>query len=180
MPHSKDSLHNMSSNEDILDILRQRDQAQTNLTPSRAEEKLRLLVFRLADEWYGLDATMVQEISRVNQITRLPLTPAHVLGLVNLRGAITGVIDIRATLGLSQAQLEDSARIIVTFHDGLEVGLIAEAVIEMVETTRSALLPPLLTPGADSSKFSTALLQLKDNVPVTVLDLPALLEKLKV
>lgn len=170
----------MSSNEDILDILRQRDQEQTNLVPGRKEEKVRLLVFRLADEWYGLDATMVQEISRVNQITRLPLTPAHVLGLVNLRGAITGVIDIRATLNLPQAQLEDSARIIVTYYDGLEVGIIAEAVIEMIETTRSAFQPPLLTPGGESGKFSTALLQLKGNIPVTVLDLPALLEKLKV
>ena len=170
----------MSNNEDILDILHQRDQAQTNLTPGRKEEKLRLLVFRLADEWYGLDATQIQEISRVNQITRLPLTPAHVLGLVNLRGAITGVIDIRSTLNLPQAQLEDSARIIVTYHDALEVGLIAEAVIEVVETTPSALQPPLLTPGGESGKFSTALLYLKDDVPVTVLDLPALLEKLKV
>jgi purine-binding chemotaxis protein CheW len=170
----------MNNNEDILDILRQRDQAQTNLTPGRKEEKVRLLVFRLADEWYGLDATMVQEISRVNQITRLPLTPAHVLGLVNLRGAITGVIDIRATLNLPQSQLEDSARIIVTYYDGLEVGIIAEAVIEMIETTPSAFQPPLLTPGAQSGKFSTALLQLKSGVPVTVLDLPALLEKLKV
>lgn len=169
----------MSSNEDILDLLRQRDQEQTSLEPSR-EEKVRLLVFRLADEWYGLDATQVQEISRVNQITRLPLTPPHVLGLVNLRGAITGVIDIRAALNLPQSPLEDSARIIVTYNDGLEVGIIAEAVIEMIETTRSAFLPPLLTPGSEGERFSTALVQLKNNTPVTVLDLPALLEKLKV
>lgn len=169
----------MSSNEDILDILRQRDQPQTG-PEQRREEKVRLLVFRLADEWYGLDATQVQEISRVNQITRLPLTPPHVLGLVNLRGTITGVIDIRPSLNLPQAQLEDSARIIVTFHDGLEVGIIAEAVVEMVETTRSAFQPPLLTPGSDSGNFTTALLQIKDTLPVSVLDLPALLEKLKV
>ena len=87
----------MSNNDDILDILRQRDQDQAELAPAAREEKIRLLVFRLGDEWYGLDATLVQEISRVNQITRLPLTPPHVLGLVNLRGSIVGVIDIRPT-----------------------------------------------------------------------------------
>lgn len=170
----------MNTNDDILDLLRQRDQHQASVTPGRKEEKVRLLVFRLADEWYGLEATQIQEISRLNQITRLPLTPPHVLGLVNLRGAITGVIDIRATLNLPQTQFEDSARIIVTQFEGLEVGIAAEAVIEMVETTRSAFQPPLLTPDGESGRFSTALLQLKDDLPVTVLNLPALLEKLKV
>jgi chemotaxis signal transduction protein len=96
-----------------------------------------------------------------------------------LRGAITGVIDIRSSLNLPQSQLEDSARIMMTYYDGLEVGIIADAVVEMVETTRSALQPPLLTPDGESSRFSTALVQIKDDIPVTVLNLPALLEKLK-
>ena len=170
----------MSNNEDILDILRQRDLEASDLTPVEKEEKVRLLVFRLGDEWYAFDATMVQEISRVNQITRLPLTPPHVLGLINLRGAIIGVIDIRAALNLPHNQLEDSARIIVTFYDGLEVGIIVEAVSEMVETTRSQLQPPVLMADGDSDRYSTALLQLKEDLPVTVLNLPALLEKLKV
>jgi purine-binding chemotaxis protein CheW len=170
----------MNNNEDILDLLRERDQAQSGLTATRKEDKVRLLVFRLADEWYGLDATQVTEISRINQITRLPLTPPHVLGLVNLRGSITGVIDIRPALNLPQTQFEDSARIIVTGWEGLEVGIAAEAVIEMVETTRSAFQPPLLAPDGDSGRFTTALLQLKDNLPVTILNLPALLEKLKI
>jgi hypothetical protein len=60
------------------------------------------------------------------------------------------------------------------------VGIAAEAVIEMVETTRSAFQPPLLTPDGESGRFSTALLQLKDDLPITILNLPALLEKLKI
>lgn len=170
----------MSNNEDILDILRQRDLEETDLAPVGKEEKIRLLVFRLGDEWYAFDATMVQEISRVNQITRLPLTPPHVLGLINLRGSIVGVIDIRATLNLPHSQLEDSARIIVTFYENLEVGIIAEGVSEMVETTRSQLQPPILMADGDTGRYSTALFQPKDDMPVTVLNLPALLEKLKV
>ena len=170
----------MTNNDDILDILRQRDREQTELAPAVKEEKIRLLVFRLGDEWYGLDATMVQEISRVNQITRLPLTPPYVLGLVNLRGSIVGVIDIRPSLNLPHSQLDESARIIVTFADGLEVGIIAEGVSEMVETTRSQLQPPLLISDGDTGRYSTALLQLKQDLPVTVLNLPALLQELKV
>jgi purine-binding chemotaxis protein CheW len=170
----------MSNNDDILDILRQRDQDQAELVPAAREEKIRLLVFHLGDEWYGLDATLVQEISRVNQITRLPLTPPHVLGLVNLRGSIVGVIDIRPTLNLPQSQLDESARIIVTFSGGLEAGIIAESVSEMVETTRSQLEPPLLRSDSETGHYTTALLQLKEDLPVTVLNLPALLEKLKV
>jgi purine-binding chemotaxis protein CheW len=170
----------MTSNEDILDLLRQHDQEHSNIVQSINEEKLRLLVFRLADEWFGLDATQVQEISRIGQFTRLPLTPPHVLGLVNLRGSITGVIDIRATLNLPQSQFEDSARIIVTITDGLEVGIAAEAVIEMIETTQSAIQPPLLTSEAESGHFSLGLVQIKDSLPITVLNLKGLLEKLKI
>ncbi len=170
----------MSDNDDILDILRQRDQEQSSLAPAAQEEKFRLLVFRLGDEWYGLDARMVQEISRVNQITRLPLTPPHVLGLVNLRGSIFGVIDIRPTLNLPSGQLDENGRIIVIFYNGLEVGIIAEGVSEMVETTPSQLQPPLLMSDGERGRYSTALLQLKKDLPVTVLNLPALLDKLKI
>ncbi len=169
-----------SPNDDILNLVRQRNQNQTNSLTARNEPKVRLLVFRLANEWYAFEAGQVREISRLTDVTRVPLTPAHVTGVVNLRGDITAVIDIRATLGLAQAALDGNARIIVACHEQLEAGIIAEAVVEMIETPRSALQPPLLAIDAERGRFAASVLEQKDNRVIIVLNLPILLESLKV
>lgn len=169
----------MSDNEDILSLVRQRHLNQTN-TAARNEPKVRLLVFRLASEWYALEASQVREISRLNDVTRVPLTPPHVMGVVNLRGDVTAVIDIRSTLGLPQSALDSGARIIVARHEKLEAGIIAEAVVEMIETPRNALQPPLLTIDAERGRFASSVLEQKDNRVIIVLNLPSLLEGLKV
>jgi purine-binding chemotaxis protein CheW len=169
----------MSDNDDILNLVRQRYQYQANSAANRNEAKVRLLVFRLGNEWYALEAQEVREISRLADITRVPLTPSHIMGVVNLRGAITAVIDIRAALGLPQAPLEHTARIIVACHENLEAGIVAEAVVEMVETLRSVLQPPLLTIDAERGRYASAVLEQKDNRLIIVLNLASLLEGLK-
>lgn len=171
----------MSDNEDILSLVRRRNLEQANAAgANRNEAKARLLVFRLGEEWYGLEAQQVREISRISSLTRVPLTPSHVMGVVNLRGSITAVIDIRATLGLGQAALDNSARIIVARHEGLEAGIIAEAVVEMIEAPRSTLQPPLLTIEAERGRYASAILQQKDSRVIIILNLASLLESLKV
>ncbi len=167
-------------NEDILSVVRQRNLNQTGTTVSRNEPKVRLLVFRLANEWYGMEAGQVREISRLSDVTRVPLTPSHVMGVVNLRGDVTAVIDIRGALGLPKSALDSSARIIVARNEKLEAGIIAEAVVEMIEVPRSALQPPLLTIDADRGRYASSVLEQKDNRIIIVLNLPSLLESLKV
>lgn len=171
----------MSDNEDILNSVRRRNTEQaTAAGANRNEAKVRLLMFRLGDEWFGLEAQQVREISRIGALTRVPLTPSHVMGVVNLRGSITAVIDIRGTLGLPQAVLDSSARIIVAKHEGLEAGIIAEAVVEMVEAPRSTLQPPLITVGSERARYASYILEQKDKKIVIVLNLASLLESLKV
>lgn len=169
-----------TNNEDILSLIRKRHQEQTNITSNRNEAKVRLLVFRLAHEWYALEAQQVREISRLTAITRVPLTPRHVLGIINLRGEVPAVIDVRPTLGLPQAPLDAAARIIVARHEGLEAGIVAEAVVEMIETPRSLLQPPLLTVDAERGRYAQAILQQREDRLIIVLNLASLLEQLKV
>ena len=93
---------------------------------------------------------------------------------------VTGVVDIRSALGLPIAPLDTAARIIVTRVDGLEVGIVAEAVVEMIEAPRSSLQPPLLTIESERGRYASSILQQKDEQLVIILNLPSLLQALKV
>ena len=170
----------MSDNEDILSVVRKRNLEQTQATSKRNEPKVRLLVFRLGNEWYAFEAGQIREISRLSDVTRVPLTPPHVLGVVNLRGEITAVIDIRRSLGMPQTPLSEAARIIVASHDGLEAGILAEAVVEMIETTKNALQPPLLAIETDRGRYASSILQQREDRLIIVLNLANLLNALKI
>ena len=170
----------MSDNEDILSLVRKRNLEHTQAAVKRNEPRIRLLVFRLGNDWYGFEAQQVQEISRLSEITRVPLTPPHILGVVNLRGNIIAVVDIRSTLGLPQTPLGEASRIIVTADEGLEAGILVEAVAEMIETPRSSLQPPLLTVDPERGRYASSILQQRDDRMIIVLNLPGLLNALKI
>lgn len=94
-------------------------------------EEIKLIIFKLGREEYGLDILRVQEIKKMMAITRVPSTPPHVKGVINLRGSILPVIDLRTRLGLPEGKLGDEARIIVVLvNDGI-VGFIVDAVVEV-------------------------------------------------
>lgn len=168
-----------TSNEDILEKLRQRNASQGQAGAQRNEAKQRYLAFRLGREWFGLEVQSVREISRLDNVTRVPLTPPHIMGITNLRGNITAVIDVRTVLGIETQPLTASARIIVTTAQGLEAGILAEQVSEVVEIGRSQIEPPLLTLGHERGKFSSGVVQQSDRMLV-ILNLNSILTDLKV
>ena len=100
-------------------------------------EELKLIVFKLGREEYGMDILRVQEIKKMMGITRVPATPHFIKGVINLRGRILPVIDLRTRLGLQESELGDEARIIVVLvNDGI-VGFIVDAVVEVTTIQKS-------------------------------------------
>jgi purine-binding chemotaxis protein CheW len=77
-----------------------------------ANEELQLVIFRLAKEEYGLPITKVQEINRLVPITKLPQTPSFMEGIINLRGRIIPVIDLRKRFQLATIEQSDENRIL--------------------------------------------------------------------
>lgn len=148
------------NNEDILKQAQQRESEQA-AAANRNEAKIRLLLFRLGEEWFALEAQQVREISRLGKITRVPLTPPHIMGVLNLRGQITAVVDVRPALNLPQAPLEESARVIVARHESIEAGILAEAVVEMLEVPRSSLSDPSHAGDAEHGKYASAIVTRK-------------------
>ncbi len=87
-----------------------------------------LVVARLAGESYGISIDAVRTIIRVPEITEIPRAPSFVEGIINLRGAIVPVIDLRKRLGLPVQPLDRSARIVVVETPDGQIGLLVDAV----------------------------------------------------
>jgi purine-binding chemotaxis protein CheW len=90
------------------------------------------VVFRLGDESYGIEIFRVNEIIRIREITPIPRTDEHIRGLVNLRGKTIPVVDLRARLNLEARDDSESSRIIVVETDNGNVGVVVDAVTEVI------------------------------------------------
>ncbi len=107
-----------------------------------ANEELQLVIFRLAKEEYGLPITKVQEINRLVPITKLPQTPSFMEGIINLRGRIIPVIDLRKRFSLPANEQSEDNRIIIVEVNGQTVGIIVDAVTEVVRLAGASIEPP--------------------------------------
>ena len=104
-------------------------------------EELQLVIFALAKEEYGLPITKVQEINRMVPIAKLPQTPSFVEGIINLRGRVLPVIDLRKRFQLAVSEHTDATRIIIVDVEGQTVGVIVDAVNEVVRLSSSQVEP---------------------------------------
>lgn len=107
-----------------------------------ANEELQLVVFTLATEEYALPITKVQEINRLVPITKLPQTPAFMEGIINLRGRIIPVIDLRKRFSLILTEHTDDTRIIIVEIQGQTLGVIVDAVTEVIRLQSESIEPP--------------------------------------
>jgi purine-binding chemotaxis protein CheW len=112
------------------------------ISEKAVDQELQLVIFRLAQEEYGLPITKVQEINRLVPITKLPQTPEFMEGVINLRGRIIPVIDLRKRFTLEISEHNDESRIIIVEVCGQTVGVIVDAVAEVVRIAASSVEPP--------------------------------------
>ncbi|HEY3914134.1 MAG TPA: chemotaxis protein CheW [Verrucomicrobiae bacterium] len=113
------------------DILRARAQALARPlnSPSQAEATLDLLEFRLAQERYALETRWVREVTTFSELTPVPCCPAFVLGIVNVRGRIVPVLDIKRFFDLPEKGLTDLHRIVLVGGNGMELGILADTIV---------------------------------------------------
>ena len=91
------------------------------------------LTFALAEEEYGLEILKVREIISMSEITSVPKTPVYVKGVINLRGKVIPVIDLRLKFAMEEAPYTDETCIIVADVNGVEMGLIVDHVSEVLD-----------------------------------------------
>ncbi len=116
-----------------------------NRTPEDAKsstQELQLVVFDLAAEYYGVDIGDVSEIIRMQAITQIPGAPQYVEGVINLRGKVVPVLDLRKRLNRHVKEITKESRIVVVNIGSSEVGVIVDAVTEVLSVAMSSIEPP--------------------------------------
>jgi len=103
---------------------------------------LQLVTFKLGDEEFGVDILKVQEINKMMNITRIPNAPDFIEGVINLRGKIIPVIDLRRRMDFKPKEWDSRTRIIVTELDGKVVGFVVDSVSEVLRIPESTIEPP--------------------------------------
>ncbi len=101
-----------------------------------------LVVFELTNEVYGVDIGLVQEIIRMTPITKLPKAPAFVEGVINLRGKVIPVMDLKKRFGLAGEAADRASRIVVFDTEGQTIGIVVDAVSEVLRVPAGAVEPP--------------------------------------
>ncbi len=105
------------------------------------DEGVQVVAFKLRDEEYGVNIFHVQEIRNLVDITRVPFSASYIKGVINLRGSVLPVIDLKKRLGLEQTPYTDNTRIVTVMVGDLPVGMLVDAVTEVL-TIRTKLVDP--------------------------------------
>lgn len=147
------------TSEKVKEILRTRARIlarEPNIEESD-DESLEIVNFSLAYERYGVETTFVREVYPLRELTPLPGTPAFVLGIINVRGRMLCVVDLKKFFGLPEKGLTDLNKVIVLtsgllpsqqtrFREGVgEVGVLADAILGVKRIRQGSIQPPVLT-----------------------------------
>lgn len=108
-------------------------------------ESLQVVEFLLASEKYGIESRHVREVYLMKELTALPCTPPFVLGIINLRGQILSVIDIKKFFDLPEKGLGDLNKVLVVGKDEIELGILVDVIVGMRAIPLQEIQPPLPT-----------------------------------
>ena len=143
---------------------------ETKTAQQMDDEEQQYLLFRSENLRIGIEVEYVVETIINLSITHLPLVPDYVRGVINLRGEVIPIVDIRLRLG-QHGERDDS--VIVVNINGAQMGILVDQVDQMVKLPKSQVLP---MPARNAQKLICGMSALPDGGTMLVLDCPALLE----
>lgn len=135
---------------------------------------LRVLSFSIGGENYCIDINEAKEIIKLNRVTKVPNTPEFIAGVMNLRGEIISLIDIRNFFGLNESKRIEDGRVIATDIKGPLIGILIDKINETFEIEESSIQPPLSTSNGEAVEYTKGQVQLKEKILV-FLDLDKIL-----
>ena len=135
---------------------------------------VRLLTFSLDNENYCIPLIQAKEVIEPQIITRVPNSPDFIVGVINLRGEITAVLDIRHFFGLNENEKSEKARIIITDVTGSCIGVVVDSVKAIVDIEEEAIQPPLATLKGNLAEYTKGEVRLGSDI-FALLDLKKIL-----
>ena len=137
---------------------------------------LQWVTFRLENEIYGVNVMQVKEVLRYSEIAPVPGAPSYVLGIIHLRGTVVTVIDTCQRFGLPTGELTDATRIMILEVEGHVIGILVDAVSEVVYLRQSEIEPSPNVGNDESSKFIQGVCH-KNDILLILVDLDKLLSE---
>ena len=134
-----------------------------------------LVIFELANEFYGINIAVVESIIKIQGITQLPQTPAYVKGVTNLRGSVLPVIDLRSRFALAAKEDTRQTRIIIVTMGKIKVGVVVDGVSEVLRVPDELIepLPPMV--NSVNSAFLKGIVRLEERL-IILLELGKVLD----
>lgn len=148
------------------------------MTNKLNQKEIKVIVFQLKDMEYAINVDIVQSIERVLSITRVPKMPSYVKGVINLRGIVTPIVDLRERFGLAPSEMNDSTRIIIVTLEEYEVGLIVDAANDVLDIPVESIEPQPEVIGSIESDFISGVAKVGKHLLV-MLNLDNVLEPVK-
>lgn len=132
------------------------------------DEVLQFVTFTLNDEEYAVDILSVQEINRITEITKVPNSPDYVEGVINLRGKVIPVINLRSKFGFEAKATDDDSRIIIMEIQGIVNGVIVDSVSEVLRIPASAIEAAPAVASDTISQYIKGLAKLENRLVILV------------
>ena len=131
-----------TTNMESISKLKRDPDWEPGLHDSRPQELLQFVSFRVGEEEFGLEILRVQEIIRIQQLTRVPSSPLFVEGVINLRGKVIPVVALRKRFGMTDQPSDKQTRIIVVEVKGMVLGFIVDSVSQILRIPAASVESP--------------------------------------
>lgn len=136
---------------------------------------IKIIIFQLLDKEYAIPVSQVRSIEKVQHITRVPRTIHYIKGVINLRGLVTPIIDLRERFGLQEVtEYSGSSRIIIVTLDEMDVGLVVDAANDVIDISPNAIEPPPEVVGVLGAEYINGVTKI-DKRLLILLDLEKIL-----
>ncbi len=140
-------------------------------------EDIKVIVFKLGDEEYGIEVDKVQTIERMVPITRVPKTFTFVKGVINLRGVVIPIIDLRGRFSLPLIEYTESTRIIIVAVNDMEVGFIVDSANDVIDLNTDKIENPPEVVGGIKAKYLRGVAKINEERLLIMLNLSEVLNK---
>lgn len=129
---------------------------------------IKLIVFQLMNKEYAIPVNQVQAIEKIEHITRVPRTEKFIKGVINLRGVITPIIDLRSRFGFEEAEYSESNRVIIAGLNDLEVGFIVDLANDVIDIPANSIEPPPEVVGVTEAEYINGVVKIGNRLLILI------------
>ena len=131
-------------------------------------QDMKVIVFQIKDKEYAIPVEKVRGIEKLLHITRVPKAVQFVKGVINLRGVITPIIDLRVRFGFEEVDFDESTRIIIVILDDMEVGLIVDSANDVLDIPVDSIEPQPEVVGHLASEYISGVAKIEKRLLVLI------------